>query len=103
MADKKETVSPSSADHRENLEPGFTYNELLKQLESEIKLDKYDPEFDVTITDIMIATGRGDRNCRDILDMKVRQGLLKKHFVRRDGEKILAFYDPSKYNPNKKE
>ena len=105
MADKKETISPSAAEHRENLEPGFTYNELEEKLWSEDTIILYNPRFDITVNQHAKNCNIETKTAKAKLDYRVDiEKSLKKHQVKLpNGRNATAYYDPSKYNPNQKE
>ena len=101
MANKTEIISTATAKDRADLTPGFSYNELMDELTKEIKLPKLDEEHEVTLAMIVKTTGRTESSVREFLERKVKLGELKKRHVIRagDGQRIVAYYDPSKWNP----
>jgi hypothetical protein len=101
MADKKETLQTTAARDSEGIEPGFTYNELAQELVNENLLPFLNEEKEVTIMGLAKMTNRTQSSIRSVLERKVEAGELKKHQAMRrsDGQMIMAYYDPNKYDP----
>ena len=101
MADQKKTLQATATRNSEDIEPGFSYNELMDELTKEIKLPKLDEEHEVTLAMMVKSTGRTETSVRELLERKVKAGILKKRYVIRagDGQRIVAYYDPAKWNP----
>lgn len=100
MANKKETVPTAAAGGREDLEPGFSYNELIDELTKGMSpcLDK---EHEVTVSMLSLVSGAELSTCRRILDRKVQQDGWMKRMVRTGerGTSCYAFHDPKKWSP----
>lgn len=101
MAIKKETVPPTPADIGDSIKADFSYNELLNELVNQ-SMPTLNKEHEVSTEMYSLASGRTESACRDELDRKVRNGILKKHRVYSlEGRRgINAYYDPKKWNPS---
>ena len=75
-------------------------NILLAELIQESNIPALDQKNEVTIKMIMDQTGRTEIVVRAFLEGKVSKGELIKHRVHReDGARVMAYYDPKKWQP----
>ena len=98
MADQKKTIQTPTARDCEDIESGFTYNELAQEIINEALLPFLDEEKEITIQMMVARTGRTSSSIRSILEKKVEAGELKKHQVMRrsDGQMVVAYYKPER-------